>query len=272
MRNTNKNQTRLKTWHIWRAFQHLCISVKIFFFSVFLFCHLSKLAFCLLYPMSATIILCYVIIISVSAVLLFHLPFPRCFPLLSRYPSLSALLALFKPQLVFSSVPDCNVCILFFPAVLLPDFPVLTCFLYPYRWFWILLSVLVRPVALDPALFFRLLILDFPFILFWLDWLLFSTSCLSHIIWITCIHSVFELPALHRSVPVRTVFAWPWLSKIKPNFIWLWCSHLVLGSDSWHISIYLLLMHGLDLGKIQTLGKDCVWGSIHVYRTAQSSG
>ena len=84
--------------------------------------------------------------LSVSAVscsISLIVSFPRCFPLLSCYPSLSAL---FKPQFAFNSLPDCNVCKAFSPAVSLHDLMAwhcLTCcfmksFWFLVFWFWIL--------------------------------------------------------------------------------------------------------------------------------------
>ena len=79
---------------------------------VFLFSHFKSSAFCLLCPMSATVLLCYVIIFF-SCLLLFHLldcVFPQVFPQVLSH----SLSALFKPQFV---------CKPFSPAGLLSDLP-----------------------------------------------------------------------------------------------------------------------------------------------------
>ena len=72
------------------------VAEKLSEFVFFLF-HYKLFSFCLLYPMSATVLLCYVIFCFSCplAFLSLIVLFPRCSPLCSHYPSLSALL---KPQ------------------------------------------------------------------------------------------------------------------------------------------------------------------------------
>ena len=156
--------------------------------------------------------------VFVSAVSLVSLIvwFPRCSPLLSHYPSLSAL---FKPQCFSHSVPGCNVSIPVFPVVILLDLLVLCTPTFDFGFCILLDSDLL---FLDNSTF------DFGFpcvLLFWLDCLLVSTPCLWHcslfglplfilfaerLTLFLEFHSFSALPALYRSAPARTV--WPCLS------------------------------------------------------------